>query len=100
MEHQLANDADVKEGQQLEIDFFGRPLLLTRKDGRVYAYVNVCTHVGGPVKRDGDTLLCTWHGSTFDVDTGKALTPPAPPGSKLVALPIKVKDGKVFYVYP
>ncbi|MBI1973399.1 Rieske (2Fe-2S) protein [Candidatus Micrarchaeota archaeon] len=100
MEQFLAADEDVKEDGQVDVDFFGRPVILTRKGGKIYAYVNVCTHTGGPVKRDGGCFKCTWHGSTFDVESGKALTLPAEIGSKLTSIPVKVKDGKIYYVYP
>ncbi len=100
MEAPLADEADVKEGETLEIDFFGRPAILVRVGGEIHAYINCCTHTGGPVKLDGDILHCQWHGSDFDAATGEALTPPAPTGSKLIKLPIKVRGGKVFYVYP
>lgn len=100
MEIVLANESEVLEGQQKDIDFAGRPAILIRKSGKVYAYINVCTHVGGPCKLEGDVLHCQWHGVKFDLDTGKALNPPAPKDSKLVKLPILIKEGKIFYKYP
>jgi nitrite reductase/ring-hydroxylating ferredoxin subunit len=38
------------------------------------AYVNRCTHMGGPVDfcHEG-TLRCGWHGADFDPDTGAAV---------------------------
>lgn len=100
MEIFLANDTDVKEGQTFEVGFAGRPAILIRKNGNVYAYINCCTHVGGPMKLDGDVLRCTWHNSDFEPKSGKTLTPPAPKDSSLIALPIKINEGKIFYVYP
>ena len=100
MEMLLANESDVVEGQQKDIDFAGRPVILVRKNGKVHAYINVCTHLGGPCKLQGDVLHCEWHGSDFEIETGKALNPPAPKDSKLVKLPIVIKEGKIFYKYP
>jgi len=100
MEKELAKDSDVKEGKTIEVDFFGRPVILTKKEGKVLAFVNVCAHLGGPVKREGDIFRCEWHNSTYDVGTGKRLTEPAPKGSSLINLPIVIKEGKVFYKYP
>lgn len=100
MEIPLANENEVLEGQTKEIDFAGRPAILFKLKGKVYAYINCCTHVGGPMKLKGDILDCQWHDSHFDVETGQALREPAPLDSKLISLPIKIKDGKVFYVYP
>ncbi len=99
MEVFLANDKDVKEGETLEVDFAGRPAIVIRLDGKPYAFVNCCMHLGGPMVLAGKKLHCKWHGSEFDVATGKTLTGPAPAGSKLISLPIIVKDGKIFYSY-
>jgi len=99
MEIFLANDADVKEGSTLEVDFAGRPAIIMRVNGHVHAYINCCTHVGGPMKLAGDKILCQWHGSAFDAATGQALSEPAPLDSKLIGLPIVIKDGKVYYSY-
>lgn len=99
MEIFLANDADVKEGDTLEIDFAGRPAIVVRVNGTVHAYINCCTHVGGPMKLVDDKLACQWHGSAFDATTGQALNEPAPLDSKLIELPIVIKEGKVFYSY-
>lgn len=41
---------------------------------------NVCTHVGGPLaegKLEGYEVQCPWHGSKFDIRTGKVVRPPA-----------------------
>lgn len=100
MEIPLADEKDVPEGGQKEVDFAGRPAIVVKKNGKYYAYINCCTHTGGPVKLQGDKLHCQWHGSDFEHDSGKALTAPAPTGSGLISLPIQVKDGKVVYVYP
>ena len=100
----LVNDSDVKEGEAKEIDFAGRPVILFRLEGEVHAYINCCTHVGGPmklkVKPHTAYLDCTWHDSHFDAKTGQCFREPASLDSKLIKLPLQVKEGKVFYVYP
>ena len=100
----LANDADIKECEFKEVDFLGRPVIVFRLEGEFHAYINCCTHLGGPmklkVKPDTAYLDCTWHDSHFDAKTGETTRGPAPLDSKLIKLPIKVKEGKVFYVYP
>ena len=104
MEIPLADESDIKEGEAKEIDFAGRPAIIFRLDGEVHAYINCCTHLGGPmklkVKPDTAYLDCTWHDSHFDAKTGQCFREPAPLDSKLIKLPIQVKEGKVFYVYP
>ena len=49
MEAFLANDGDIKEGESKEVDFAGRPAILFRLEGEINAYINCCTHLGGPM---------------------------------------------------
>lgn len=97
----LIEEARVEEGRIAEVDFFGRPVLVLRQDGRVRAYVNVCTHLGGPLAlaQDGEHLECQWHGACFDARTGRATGNPAPPDTRLIRLPVTVEAGQVTYVY-
>jgi nitrite reductase/ring-hydroxylating ferredoxin subunit len=97
----LIPDAQVREGQVTPIDFFGRSALLVRTDGQVRAFMNVCTHLGGPLQlaADGATFQCEWHHACFDARSGRATAAPAPPASRLIRLPIKIEEGQVTYVY-
>lgn len=55
-------------------------VLLTRVDGSVVALADRCTHRGGPLsdgERDGDCVVCPWHGSRFDLVTGDVRQGPA-----------------------
>ena len=48
--------------------------------GKYYAIGNFCTHLGGPLaegKLEGFEVECPWHGSKFDIRTGKVVRPPA-----------------------
>ena len=40
-----------------------------------------------------------WHGSTFDVRTGRALSGPVRPDARLITLPTRVENGVLTYVY-
>lgn len=59
-------------------------ILLLRRDDRIYAIGEVCSHLGGPLA-DGDlecsdrecSVSCPWHGSRFDLATGEVLDGPA-----------------------
>lgn len=97
----LIEDARVGEGAPVEVDFFGRPVLVLRREGRVQAYVNVCTHLGGPLQlaAGGQVLECQWHQACFEAGTGRAVKGPARLGSRLIRLPVQVRDGWVTYVY-
>ncbi len=95
----LAEESDVREGEAREVEFFGRSALLTRQEGRVKVYANVCTHLGGPLSLDGEVFRCDWHDACFDARTGKAIGGPAPLDSRLMRLPFRLEEGKIFYVY-
>ncbi len=51
---------------------------VVRKGDAVYAYQNVCVHVGHPLNwtpdrfltKDGTALICASHGATYEIETG------------------------------
>ncbi len=100
IEEVIALESDLKEGQLHKITWEGRPILLFQRNGNIYAYIDVCTHIGGSLVMKGDNLICEWHSSFFEPTTGKATRGPAPLGSELIPLSIEAKDGKIYYVYP
>jgi nitrite reductase/ring-hydroxylating ferredoxin subunit len=101
LDTELTAETNVKEGGIFMMLLWNdRSLLLLKRKGKVYAYVNVCQHVGGNLALEEDTLVCQWHGSTYDALTGKRKSGPAPEQSELVPLPITIKDGKVYYSFP
>ena len=97
----LIDDHLVHEGQATEVDFFGRSVLVLRTQGQLRAYVNICTHLGGPLRLapDGASFQCQWHQACFDARSGRATCAPARPDSRLIRLPITVEAGRVTYVY-
>ena len=63
---------------QVEVD--GVPLLLTRVAGTTVALADRCGHRGAPLSdgdRDGDCVVCPWHGARYDLVTGDVLSGPA-----------------------
>jgi len=74
----------------------GVPVILIRMGTNIYALGATCTHDGGPLNEgelQGDAVQCPWHGSRFNVKTGRVLTGPA-----TVAEPrydVRVRDGYV-----
>ena len=69
-------------------------------DGRFYAYVNRCAHVGTPLDmwpnefftEDGRHLICATHGAVYLPDIGECIAGPCP-GASLIPLPVAL-DGK------
>jgi len=63
------------------VEVEGQTVLLSRSEtGDVCAIADRCTHRGGPLhegERVGDTVICPWHGSEFDVCSGEVKRGPA-----------------------
>lgn len=77
---EVGKSGDFAEGTMKKVSAGGADVLLTRVEGRLCAISNVCGHAGGPLDEgslDGRIVTCPWHGSRFDVCTGKAKTGPA-----------------------
>ena len=81
------------------VDFFGREALVLNVNGETEAVLNYCMHLGGPMKREKNKLVCSWHGAEFDCVKGTILKGPARPDSRLIILPTRVENGVLTYVY-
>lgn len=90
---------EIPEEGVKPLDFFGRDVLIFKAEGKPKAILNICMHLGGPMKREGDRLVCQWHGAEFDCRRGKCLKGPAHADSRLITLPTRVEDGVLEYVY-
>ena len=95
---------DLSDGKPIRVAVEGEQVFLLRAGVSIFAVGNQCTHQGagldkGVVKIAGSvkTVTCPAHGSTFNLETGKVMRPPA---SKPVPVyDVKVEDGRV-YVRP
>jgi nitrite reductase/ring-hydroxylating ferredoxin subunit len=75
-----AAEADVPEGGLVHAEVAGAAVVLVRRDGRVHALADRCTHRGGPLH--GGSLVdgcieCPLHGSRFRLDDGSVERGPA-----------------------
>lgn len=76
-------------------DAAGKPIVVAQPAaGRAAAFSAICTHMGCTVAPAGKELRCPCHGSVFDAATGTVVHGPAP--APLAAVPVHVRDGKVF----
>lgn len=76
----VAETKDVQASQMIAVEVNGEKICLANIEGKYYAIGNVCTHLGGPLaqgKLEGYEVQCPWHGSRFDIRTGKVVRPPA-----------------------
>ena len=72
--------------------------LVNLGDGRFVAVDDICSHAEaslseGEVDVDDETIECPRHGSTFDLNTGRARTLPAT--VPVVAFPVKVEGDRI-----
>jgi len=95
--------AEVGEGL-LRRRLLGDPVLLFRKqEGNVAALVDRCPHRFAPLsmgERDGDCVVCPYHGLTFDADGICVRNPFAetlPKGASVRSFPTLEQDGIVWF---
>lgn len=72
----LANAADLPNEGTRTFTIEGVSVVVARVDGRACAVLNKCPHVGLPLaggKREGNAIVCPWHGSRFDLCSGENL---------------------------
>ncbi len=93
----LAKLDEIPQGNTKEVDFFERSVLLTKVDDRYSAFVNVCTHAGGPLMAEDGKLRCQWHQACFSLENGKKLEGPGQ--QPLIRLPVRVEGDQLVYVY-
>ena len=76
----VAETKDVPEGKSIPVEFKGKTIALFNVKGKIYAIDDECTHAGGPLSDgpvEGLSVVCPWHGATFDITNGKVLGEPA-----------------------
>lgn len=89
----------VAPGTGAVVDAQGTAIAVFNVGGTFYAIANACTHVGGPLgegRLEGTTVTCPWHGSQFDVTSGRVLKGPA--RRPVATYPVRVRGNDVFVV--
>lgn len=79
----------VKEGEVKAVKLLGEDILLTRREGRLFAIEDRCCHRGvrfskRPLFYTADTITCWYHTWTYDLQTGKLFTILVEPNSSLI----------------
>jgi len=91
----ICNTSDVKEGDAKNFKYKGKDAILVNVKGEFKAFINYCTHTGGSLYFEDGKLKCLAHGALFDPVSGCAEKAPAPEGSVLMEIKLKVEDGKI-----
>lgn len=89
-------ESQLHERQPVKVTVEGMSVLLVRSAGRIYALGQECSHLGGPLDRGwllGDTVVCPWHGSAFELATGRVWRGPAT--CQQPTFETRVRDGQI-----
>jgi nitrite reductase/ring-hydroxylating ferredoxin subunit/uncharacterized membrane protein len=89
-------ESDLPEGEMRRVNVDGGRVLLARREGKVYAIAEVCSHLGGPLA-EGElkdcTVTCPWHGSKFSLEDGRVIDGPATHPQP--RLDVRIMDGQI-----
>lgn len=93
----VADEREVQGEEMKTVSVDGTSVLLARSTGGgLCALANTCSHLGGPLgegSRDGDVVTCPWHGSRFDLCSGKVVEGPAVFDQPRYE--VRARDGKI-----
>jgi nitrite reductase/ring-hydroxylating ferredoxin subunit len=73
---------ELDDGKLVRVELEGEAVVVSRSKltDEVCAIAATCSHAGGPLdegEREGDTVICPWHGSRFDLCSGAVEGGPA-----------------------
>jgi len=92
----VCSAADLTEGSAKVVYAGGEQIALFNTGGAIYAVANRCTHANGPLAEgaiEATTVTCSYHGSKFDLLTGKPLCGPA--SRPLSRFEVRIEGGQV-----
>jgi nitrite reductase/ring-hydroxylating ferredoxin subunit len=78
----VCEESELEGGKLVGVELEGEDVVVARSEetGEVCAIAATCSHLGGPLadgEREGDAVICPWHGSRFDLCGGEVLGGPA-----------------------
>ncbi len=78
----VCDESELDGGKLVGVELEGEAVVVSRSQetDEVCAIAATCSHMGGPLaagERDGDTVVCPWHGSRFDLCSGAVEGGPA-----------------------
>lgn len=80
---------------------------VVRRGQQVFAYQNVCVHVGHPLNwspdrfltKDKSAIICASHGATYSIDSGECFAGPGA-GRSLRTVNVELRDGVIYAIGP
>jgi uncharacterized membrane protein/nitrite reductase/ring-hydroxylating ferredoxin subunit len=98
-EIEVATADEFKTNSMKLLHVKDKRIVLARTEDRFVAFDDRCTHRGGSLA-GGSTMCnvvqCPWHGSQFDLISGKVKAGPAKEGIKIYS--VREENGKIFLV--
>jgi nitrite reductase/ring-hydroxylating ferredoxin subunit len=99
----VARTGEVAVGRTKVFRFGPQAAIVYNDQGVLKAYVNRCTHMGGPVElkeKKGETVFrCRWHEAEFSPGTGAAIQGEAPEGTRLAPIELTEEDGAYYCTF-
>ncbi len=92
----VLDESELQEGSMKPVKVEGTPILLTKVNGKIFAFDNRCPHMscllsGGTL--DGYVIVCPCHEWRFDLRTGEYAEQK---GFTLTKIAWKKKSGKIW----
>jgi nitrite reductase/ring-hydroxylating ferredoxin subunit len=75
----VAGASEIQEGKMKKATLDGKEIIIVNVAGKYYAVSSLCTHFGGDLSEgvlEGKVVICPNHKASFDVTTGKLVSPP------------------------
>lgn len=97
----VCNQSELADGQMLLAVIDHERVVIGRCSEGLFAFGDHCSHRGGPLS-DGAlvdcTVQCPWHGSQFDIRTGRVVSGPAE--EKINLYQVEIRAGEVYVKQP
>jgi uncharacterized membrane protein/nitrite reductase/ring-hydroxylating ferredoxin subunit len=96
----VCNTGELAECQMMLANIDGQRIAVGKCSEGMFAFVDRCSHRGGSLSDGalvGCTVQCPWHGSQFDIRTGRVVAGPAE--QKVRIYEVEIRGGEV-YVKP
>jgi nitrite reductase/ring-hydroxylating ferredoxin subunit/uncharacterized membrane protein len=93
----VCNQSELSEGQMMLARVGNKRVVVGKCSEGMFAFSDHCTHKGGPLSDGalvGCTVQCPWHGSQFDVTTGRVVAGPAE--KQIKTYQIEIRAGEVY----
>jgi nitrite reductase/ring-hydroxylating ferredoxin subunit/uncharacterized membrane protein len=92
----VLKESELPENKLLKAEAGGVSVVLVKRNGRVFAMAEKCSHLGGPLvdgELDGDIVTCPWHGSQFSIEDGHPVTGPSAYAQP--CFEVRVREGQI-----